>query len=67
MAKYLAELDFRMRCQNGETPSAAWDAVTERLAELLDTTGYNLTFFTPELNVLREQMMTSPRSCLCAS
>ena len=57
LTKYLAELDFRMRCQNGEAPAQAWEAVQQHLPELLEPSGYSLTYFAPELRVLRQRLL----------
>lgn len=57
ITKYLAELDFRQRRQQGQPPLVAWAAVRLRLAELLEPSGYSLTYFTPELAVLREALV----------
>lgn len=57
ITKYLAELDFRQRRQQGQPPLVAWAAVRLRLAELLEPSGYSLTYFTPELAALREALV----------
>ncbi|WP_189071053.1 hypothetical protein [Deinococcus radiotolerans] len=62
MAKYLAEVDFRVRCQSGEDPPAAWAGTSQRLSEMLDATGYNLSFFAPEVTAMKRALLRPARA-----
>lgn len=56
VAKYLAELDFRARVGQGQSPESAWGDVRTRLSEFLDPIGFNSSYFDPEMKVLERQL-----------